>query len=143
VRNHFLKARRLIDLAIKLRPNLQIDEDQLERLGFTPAANADEIATAIEAAILELYAVLDCMVKVLRAIYGKTSRGFKDSTRVTLEHPERIKGSFPEVIKAAVGEAAWTKRLLHLRDELTHLAAKTVAHCRRKVRANRRRLSKF
>jgi hypothetical protein len=122
VANHFLKARRLIDLAIKLRPNLQIDHDQLENLGFTPAANSDEIATVIEAAILELYATLDCMVKVLRAIYGKTSRGFKDSTRTTLEHPEKIEGRFPDPLKTAIAGAVWTKRLLHLRDELTHLA---------------------
>jgi hypothetical protein len=122
VGNHFMKARTLADLAIKLRPNLQIDRDQLETLGFTPAANSDEIATVIEASILELYATLDCVVKVLRAIYGKTSRGFKDSTRATLEHPEKIEGSFPNPLKTAIADAAWTKRLLHLRDELTHLA---------------------
>lgn len=122
VRNHFMKSRRLIDLAIKLRPNLQIDHDQLEAHGFTPAANAEEIATVIEAAILELYATLDCMVKVLRAIYGKTSRGFRDSTSATLQSPGKIEGSFPAELKTAIAEARWIKRLLHLRTELTHLA---------------------
>ncbi|HEY2662464.1 MAG TPA: hypothetical protein VGI79_22295 [Caulobacteraceae bacterium] len=109
VANHFLKARRLIDLAIKLRPNLQFDHDQLENLGFTPAANSDEIATVIEAAILELYATLDCMVKVHRAIYGETSRGFKDSTRATLEHPEKIEGSVPDLLKMAIADARLQK----------------------------------
>jgi len=123
VRNHFDKAARLLKLAQKLRPNLMIDHEQLETQGFTPAANGAEIATVLEASILELYSCLDCMVKVLRAIYGKTSRGFKaDSTRAVLQAPNKITGSFPDVLKTAIVGAGWTKRLMNLRDELTHLA---------------------
>lgn len=123
VRNHFDKAQRLIELAEKLRPNLMIDQQQLETQGFTLAANGFEIATVIEAAILELYACLDCMVQVLRALYRKTSPGFhKDSVRGVLQAPHKITGSFPDVLKTAIAEAGWIKRLMHLRDELIHLA---------------------
>ena len=122
VRNHLQKAVTLIQLAGKLRPNLQIDCDQLETHGFTPAANAEEIATVIEAAVLELYSTLDCTVKVLRAVYGNTSPGFKDSTRRVFQAPHMIKGSFPEPLRQAIAEAGWYWRLLHLRDELVHLA---------------------
>lgn len=95
VRNHFDKASRLLELAQKLRPNLMIDHEQLETQGFTPAANAAEIATVIEASILELYSCLDCTVQVLRAIYGKTSRGFKESSARSSRCHTRSAGRSP------------------------------------------------
>ncbi|MGR7996939.1 hypothetical protein [Xanthobacter sp. ZOL 2024] len=122
VRAHFQKALRLISLAEKLKPNLQIDRDELEAQGFTAAANADEIATVIEAAILEMYSTLDCMVKVMRAVYGPSTSGFKESTRRVFQSPHSIQGAFPEPIKEAIASARWYFRLLYLRDELTHLS---------------------
>lgn len=122
VRAHFNKALRLIELAEKLRPNLDIDNTELEEKGFTPAANAEEIVTVVEAAIVEMYSTVDCSVKVLRAVYGPNSRGFKDSTRKFFQGVAKIEGAFPDSLKAAVTAAAWYRRLLHLRDELTHLA---------------------
>lgn len=120
VRNHFKKAVTLIRLAEKLRPNLQIDRDQLETLGYTPAANADEITTVIEAAVLELYSTIDCTVKVQRAIYGK-ARGFKDTTRKVFQSARAIGGDFPESLRQAILGADWYWRLMNLRDELVHL----------------------
>ena len=120
VRNHFNKATTLIRLAEKLRPNLKIDHDQLETLGFTPAENGEEISTVIEATVLELYSIVDCTVKVLRAIYGK-SRGFKDTTRKVFQSVKDIGGDFPEPLREAILAAGWYWRLMNLRDELVHL----------------------
>jgi hypothetical protein len=120
--NHFEKALVLIKLAERLRPNLEIDRDQLETGGYTPAVNAREIATVIEAAILEFYSTVDCAVKVMRAVYGPKTRGFKDSTRKVFQAPHSITGDFPEAIREAIAGAGWYWRLLHLRDELVHYA---------------------
>jgi hypothetical protein len=118
---HFGKAIRLSRLAERLRPNLQEDRDQLEEHGFTPAENAAQLATVIEAAILELYSCIDCLVKVLRGVYGPGTRGFKDSTRGFFQGVEKLSGSFPIELKLVVAEAHWYARLQRLRDDLTHL----------------------
>lgn len=122
VHAHFEKFRRLGSLGLKLRPNLEIDRTELERQGFTEADNAAELATVLEAAILELYSSVDCTAKVLRAIYGTGTRGFKDSTRSLFQNVDKLTGTFPEELKAPIAKAAWYGQLVHLRDELTHLS---------------------
>jgi hypothetical protein len=126
VEAHFIKYQRLTALAEKLRPNLRIDEAQLDERGFTPADNAGELATVIEAAILELYSSIDCTVKVLRAIYGATTRGFKDSTRGLFQSADKLTGAFPDALKPLFVNASWYRELRLLRDELTHLATGVV-----------------
>jgi hypothetical protein len=126
VRAHFDKFRRLNELAKKLLPSLQIDRTQLHEQGFTPADNAAELATIIEAAILELYSSVDCAAKVSRAIYGPGTRGFRDSTRNLFQNVMKLMGSFPEELKPLFKVAPWYWPLLHLRDELTHLATGSV-----------------
>ncbi|UYO00896.1 MAG: hypothetical protein KIT02_06755 [Devosia sp.] len=121
VRAHFDKAIRLVRLAERLRPNLRRDIDQLNKNGFTPAEHARELATIIEAAILELYSSIDCTVKVLRAVYGPGTKGFQDSTRKTFQKPHRMQGTFPDELKAQLVGATWYGRLQRLRDDLTHL----------------------
>jgi hypothetical protein len=44
VANHFEKALTLQSLAVKLRPGLDIDHDQLNKNGFTPALNSHELS---------------------------------------------------------------------------------------------------
>jgi len=119
---HFEKSYRLIRLAERLHPNLQLDEVHLNERGFTSAENAAELATIIEAAILELYATIDCTAKVLRAIYGAGTRGWKESTRSMFQNVDKLTGSFPGPLKPIISGASWYYELLHLRDELTHLA---------------------
>lgn len=119
---HFDKSMRLQSLAGKLKPNLALDWQELEERGFTPADYGAELATVIEAAFLELYSAIDCAVKVLRAIYAKDTRGLKDSTRGLFQDPDKLTGSFPERLKDLIREAVWFKRLVNLRDELTHLS---------------------
>ncbi|GAA3075625.1 hypothetical protein GCM10010520_23400 [Rhizobium viscosum] len=119
---HFEKALRLQSLAVKLKPGLAIDHQQLEENGHSPAENGAELATVIEASFLELYSSIDCTVKVLRAIYSPGTRGFKDSTRGLFQDPDKLTGSFPDHFKQHIREATWFKRLVNLRDELTHLS---------------------
>ena len=121
VHSHIQKYLTLVSLAKKLEPNLEVDRAELEEKGFTPAANAREVAAVIEAAILELYSSIDCTVKVLEAVYKKESRGFKKSTRRFFQNIESVSGSFPSDLKTTIAGASWYRNLLHLRDELTHL----------------------
>jgi hypothetical protein len=121
VSQHFDKAATLRDLAVKLRPNLDIDRAELIKNGFTPALNATEFSAVIEAAILELYSSVDCTAKVLHAIYAKHSRKFSDSTRKLFSGFEKIEGEFPEQLKKIFRSVTWYEEFRFLRDELTHL----------------------
>jgi hypothetical protein len=122
VKNHFQKAITLQALAVKLRPGLDVDQQQLETRGYTPALNSYELSAVIEASILELYSSVDCTVKVLRAVYGNGSRSFPESTRRLFNTFEKVTGSFPDKVKEVFREADWYDGLVYLRDELTHLA---------------------
>ena len=126
VESHFEKSVTLGVLARKLQPNLNLDNQQLNERGLTSANNANEIATVIEAAILELYSTIDCTAKVLREIFGEKTRGFKGSTRGLFQNVSSMSGSLPEAIKQAIQGADWYWELLRLRDELTHLATGSV-----------------
>ncbi|MEA2803944.1 MAG: hypothetical protein QOE49_4039 [Rhodospirillaceae bacterium] len=82
---------------------MALDQAEINDHGFTPAVNSSELAIVIEAAIQEIYSSVVCTAKVLRAIYGKTSRGFKDSTRNPFRNFDKIEGDFPTVIKDISG----------------------------------------
>lgn len=121
VSNHFNKAQVLLALARRLLPNLQIDRDELEKNGFTPARNSRELSCVIEACIAEIYSSVDCTASVVHAVFGPTSRGFKKSTSNLFTSYSKITGSLPDGIKAALGDAHWYRNLRYHRDELTHL----------------------
>lgn len=121
VRQHFDKAGIFQSLAEKLRPTLAVDRAQISEHGFTPAENSRQLATVIEAAIMEVYSAVDCTAKVLRAIYGPSTRGFRDSTRFLFHSFDSITGDFPDAIKDILRNAGWYEDLRFLRDELTHL----------------------
>jgi hypothetical protein len=89
---------------------------------YTPAFNSHELATVIEASILELYSSLDCTAKVLHAVYGHGSRAFPKSTRKLFCNYDKVTGSFPDELKEVFRTADWYDGLRYLRDELTHLA---------------------
>ena len=78
--NHFRKALTFKNLAVKLIPNLDIDEKELEAHGYSSAQNSRELSGVIEGIILELYSSIDCTRKVIHEIYEKY-RGIPDSTR--------------------------------------------------------------
>jgi len=121
VQQHFAKAVTFRRLAERLAPGLRLDRDELNTQGFTPAERSHEVAAVIEAALVELYSCVDCTAKVLRAIYGQRTKGFKDSTRTLFRNVDAITGDFPGALREAVAGTTWFARLLFLRDELTHL----------------------
>ena len=121
IAQHFEKAATFQRLAVKVKPGLTADQAELNERGYTTAPNSRELTTLIEAAILEIYSSVDCTAKVLRAIYGQTSRGFKNSTRSLFKSFDSISGTFPNSIKEIFRKVTWYDELLFLRDELAHL----------------------
>lgn len=119
--NHFHKAVTLRDLAIKLVPNLDKDEKELNQNGYSRAINSKELSAVIEAIILELYSSVDCTRKVITEIYSKY-RGIPDSTRKYFQNVKNGKSDpkFPEELVIAVTEATWYEGFRMIRDELTH-----------------------
>ena len=121
VGGHLHKAVLLRDLAIKMAPNLDIDREQLQARGFTPALNSREFSAVVEAILLDLYSSIDCSRKVLVSIYRRC-RGLPDSTRKLFARVKsgKLGPDFPAPLKLAISEADWYEELLRIRDELTH-----------------------
>ena len=121
--NHFHKCLILKQLALKLIPNLEKDEAELEQNGYTNAVNSKELSAVIESALLELYSSVDCTRKVVTEIYSKKYQGVPNSTRKYFDriNSGKIDENFPEQLLIAVKEAVWFEDFRKLRDELTHL----------------------
>ncbi|WP_157220475.1 hypothetical protein [Flavisphingomonas formosensis] len=122
---HFEKAQIFKSLAEELRPTLDIDREELNRQGFTPANHARKLAAVVEAFAVELYSAADCTAQVLRATLGPSTRGFKASTSFLFTDYGKIFG-LPEPIVNALSAADWYLPLRYLRDELTH---RDTGHC--------------
>ncbi len=120
--SHFRKALTLKNLALKLVPNLENDEVELNEYGYSSAINSKELSAVIESIILELYSSLDCSITVICKIYSKY-QGIPDSTRKYFKNVSSLKidKRFPEQLIIAVQEATWYDDFRKIRDELTHL----------------------
>ncbi|UUA74153.1 hypothetical protein [Cellvibrio sp. QJXJ] len=121
VKNHSLKAITLRDVALKMLPNLAIDEQELREKGYTSANNSTEFSAVIEEVFTELYSSVECARKIITNIYKRTRR-LKDSTRkfFSLIKNGQIGEDFPSELKEAILSAPWFEELLAIRDELTH-----------------------
>lgn len=121
IKSHFQKALTLRDVALKILPNLAMDEEELRTKGFTSASNSNEFSVVIEEVFTELYSSVECARKVITNVYKRTRR-IKDSTRkLFLSIKENQLGDdFPSELKAAILSAEWFDDLLAIRDELTH-----------------------
>lgn len=119
--NHFHKAGTLKNLAFKIIPNLDADEEELNRNGYTNAIHSKELSAVVEAIILELYSSIDCTRKVITEIYSKY-QGVPDSTRKFFQNVKngKVDKDFPEQLIMAVTEASWYDGFRAIRDELTH-----------------------
>jgi len=126
VKRHFEKAQIFRDNAAQSIDSLIAEQADMDRRGFSEVSHGRETAQNIEAAITELYSCLDCTAKTVHAIYGKSSRGFKDSTSFLFTSPERIAGAFPDILKGIFAGATWEKPLRDLRTELVHSGT---GHC--------------
>lgn len=120
VGNHLRKAIVLRALAMRIKPTLAIDKQQLNEKGYTPADRATELAAVVENVFTELYSAVDCARKVLSARYPV--RGMPDSTRKTFARARTgaFDGVLPAGLLSAIKDADWYEPLRTLRDELTH-----------------------
>lgn len=125
VSTHFEKAQIFKSLAEELRSTLELDRQELNSRGFTPANHARKLAAVVEAFVVELYSSIDCSAQVLRATLGTSTRGFRESTSYLFTKTDKICG-LPQPIVDAIAAADWYLPLRYLRDELTHLS---VGHC--------------
>jgi hypothetical protein len=120
VGNHFRKALVLRSLALRLAPNLSIDQEQLDSRGYTAAEHGVELAAVIENVFTELYSAVDCARKIVSSRYPL--RGVPDSTRKMFDRARngKLDGILPNSLVSAFKEADWYGPLRVLRDELTH-----------------------
>ncbi|MDG6079033.1 hypothetical protein E3U23_07490 [Erythrobacter litoralis] len=123
---HFEKAQIFLALSDELKLGLMLDRDELNAHGFTPANHSRKMAAVVEAFVAELYSSIDCTAQVLRAVFGRETRGFRSSTSYLFTNWDKIDG-LPQAITDAIREAEWYLPLRYLRDELTHCAT---GHCR-------------
>ncbi|MGP4725188.1 hypothetical protein ACSV5S_10990 [Agrobacterium deltaense] len=119
VSGHFRKACILESLCVRLRPGLDIEEQELHNNGFTNAAYSTELATVFESAILEAYSCVDCLIKSIKGFCGHAARKFPDSTRGTFQKIDSISG-IPEEVRSAIREWEPYPQLMELRDMLVH-----------------------
>lgn len=128
VANHFEKAIKFRDLALRLAPNLEIDQQELNAKGYTSAPYSEEFSAIVEVVFTELYSSVDCARKVIYPIFRKV-RHLPNSTRglfqVVVEG--KVGTGFPEEMKAAFIAVDWYDELRTIRDELTH---SDVGRCR-------------
>lgn len=135
IEGHIQKYFTLRTLAERLIPSLQEDLRELEEQRYTPASRSKELAAVIETLFCELYASLDCMREVLRAVLRdqnkkplqgipevKTSRLFSNAAEGKLA-PE-----VPVAISMALASAHndWFPKLRDIRTGVTHF---DVGHC--------------
>lgn len=120
VKGHFNKAIALRNLAVKLAPNMKIDNAELKEKGFTNAVNSHEFSAVVEEVFTEFYSSIDCARKVIVAIY-KQCQGIPDSTRKFFSRAAHGEiGGFPAELTEAFAAAIWYDELRDIRDELTH-----------------------
>jgi len=128
VSSHFSKASILYGLAVKLLPNLQIDERELSEKGHTPAKNGAEFTAVVEEVFTELYSSVECARKVLSDIYRGIPKLPTDSTRKFFQRIQSgdIGASFPSELRELIVSCDWYEELRTIRDELTHA---DIGHC--------------
>jgi hypothetical protein len=122
VGNHLEKAFILRNLAMRLRPNLEVDAMQLEKKGFSPDNNSRELSAVIESVFTEMYSALDCTRKVIVAIHPDARGIPTNSTRKLFRKVQKneLDGVLHTALVEAFKRATWYEDLLKVRDELTH-----------------------
>lgn len=116
---NFNKALRLLRTVEQMLPTLELDNAELEAKGATAGENAAQLNTVFEAMVLSFYSTLDCAAKVIRAVFGRGARNFRDSTTFTFEKADLIQG-LPPLVANALAQTRWFRPLRLLRDQLTH-----------------------
>lgn len=128
VSSHYRKAEILYGLAVRLLPNMQIDERELNEKGHTSASNGAEFTAVVEEVFTELYASVECARKILTDIYRGVPKLPTDSTRRFFQRfmSGEIGASFPAELTELIRSCDWYEELRVIRDELTHA---DIGHC--------------
>lgn len=121
VKNHFLKATRLLSVANKIASSISEDEKELEEKGYTNRINSLEFAAVVESAVTAFFSSVDCTRQVLNIIYPK-AQGLPQSTRKLFHNAkaDKIDENVPSPIRESLKNAEWFLPLRVLRDALTH-----------------------
>lgn len=108
----------------RLRPNLAIDREELERLGGTSNLHSQEFAAVCESIITALYSALDGLRTFLFGTYRHVQGVQNGSNGKLFDRAKEAKYGvgFPEEIRSLLAEArdSWFLSLREFRTELTH-----------------------
>jgi hypothetical protein len=121
--NHLRKAIVLRGLAVRLRPNLELDVKQLEEKGYSPALNASEFSAVVEGVFTEMYSAIDCTRKVVVATHRNVRGMPTNSTRKlfrAIQNNNELDGVLHATLIDAFKKATWYEDFRKVRDELTH-----------------------
>lgn len=121
VKSHFMKVRRFRRIADQMRPSLNADYMELHVNGVSGLERAADFAVVVEAAIMELFGVIDSACVVIHGLYSRSCQGIPDSTSKLFRKIDGVTGPLPQEIRTAIKEAVWFTELLEIRSELTHL----------------------
>jgi hypothetical protein len=129
VEGHFRKYSTLRTLAERLAPGIREDVAELQERDYTAAPRSREVAAVVESLFCELYASLDCMREVLRAVLRspqggalqgipskKTSRLFSNAAEGKLA--SQVPGTIVESLASA--QSSWFPELRDLRTNVVH-----------------------
>lgn len=121
---HLSKVQVLWRVAERLRPNLILDREELERIGGTANLHSQELAAVFESIICALYSSLDGLRKFLFGVY-RNVKGVQNGSNGKLfdrAQEKQYGPGFSEEIRLLIAEArkSWFLRLREIRTELTH-----------------------
>ncbi|MBL9144945.1 MAG: hypothetical protein JNM99_14790 [Verrucomicrobiaceae bacterium] len=121
---HLQKVDVLWRIAERLRPNLVLDREELERIGGTSNQHSEEFAAMCEGIVCSLYSAIDGLRTFFFGAH-KHVQGIQDSSNGKL-FDKAVEGKygagFPEDLRLLLAEArdAWFTDLRKFRTELTH-----------------------
>lgn len=100
---HFKKAITLLAVAQDLEEGLRLDREEVLERGFSTAVRSERFAAVVEEIFGELYACLDTMRQVLKAVYPK-ARGIRDKTSNLFSNAAegKLDTAIPEPVRAAL-----------------------------------------
>ncbi len=121
---HLDKVEVLWRVADRLRPNLALDREELDRFGGTSNLHSQELAAVYESIICALYSALDGLRTFIFGLYRNVPRVQNGSNGKLFDRAagKEYGPAFSEEIRVLLAEArdSWFLRLREIRTELTH-----------------------
>ena len=140
VNDHLEKYRTFAGLANKLIPGFEVDREQVENNGYSPAIHSKEFAAVVESCVCELYSTLDGVRDVIFVIYNDVQGVQKKSNEKLYrkasdgEYGDDFPSELNEILAHAYND--WFKNLRDFRTEMTHgsLGSTSMDHETKKIR---------